>query len=200
MDAASISASTCTQKPGVVGNTLAGGVAGKPPQMMAVLPEHKTGGFIPPTAAPSGLYPNLHDADPGALKDPRTGLELMADIQLAGLLQLKKRHRPHYLRGGTKMEYRLEIYQANGRDDQECLKIFTATAPFLPVRIGDLLNASPWDSDGSGWKLLRVLGVEHVISEKSGLGINPSGTIIHRALIYTEGVADKAETRPQAAL
>jgi hypothetical protein len=100
------------------------------------------------------------------------------------------------------MEYRLEIYQANGGHDQECLKIFTSAAPFLPVRIGDLLNASPWDSHGSGWKLLRVLGVEHVISEKSGLGIDPSGRIIHCALIYTERVADEAQTRngPQAAL
>lgn len=36
------------------------------------------------------------------------------------------------------MEYRLEIHRPGICDDQECLKIFTSTAPFLPLRIGDL--------------------------------------------------------------
>jgi len=99
------------------------------------------------------------------------------------------------------LEYRLEIHRPGSCDHQECLKIFTSTAPFLPLRVGDLLNASAWDRDASGWKLLRVLNVEHVISEKPSAGIDPSGGIIHRALIYTEKVADNAQTRnrPQAA-
>jgi hypothetical protein len=102
----------------------------------------------------------------------------------------------------TKLEYRLEIHRPGSCDDQECLKIFISAAPFLPLRIGDLLNASEWDGDASGWKLLRVLNVEHVIFEKPSAGIDPSGGIIHRALIYTEKVADNAQTRnrPQAAL
>ena len=105
------------------------------------------------------------------------------------------------LKEDTKLEYRLEIHRPGSCDDQECLKIFTSAAPFLPLRIGDLLNASEWDGDGSGWKLLRVSNVEHVISEKPSIGIDPSGRIIHRALIYTEKVADNAQTRnrPQAA-
>jgi hypothetical protein len=99
------------------------------------------------------------------------------------------------------LEYRLEIHRPSSCDHQECLKIFTSAAPFLPLRIGDLLNASAWDGDASGWKLLRVLNVEHVISEKTNGGIDPSGRIIHRALIYTESVADDNQTRnrPQAA-
>jgi len=99
------------------------------------------------------------------------------------------------------LEYRLEIHRPGSCDDQECLKIFISAAPFLPLRIGDLLNASEWDGDASGWKLLRVLNVEHVIFEKPSAGIDPSGGII-RALIYTEKVADNAQTRnrPQAAL
>ncbi len=102
----------------------------------------------------------------------------------------------------TKLEYRLEIHRPGICDDQECLKIFTSTAPFLPLRIGDLLNASTWGRNASGWKLLRVSNVEHVISEKVVAGIDPSGTIIHRALIYTESVTDNAQTRnrPQATL
>jgi len=124
----------------------------------------------------------------------------MIQIQLVGIL-LRKRLPDQALEEDTKLEYRLEIHRPGSCDDQECLKIFISTAPFLPLRIGDLLNASEWDRDASGWKLLRVLNVEHVISEKSSAGIDPSGGIIHRALIYTERVADNAQTRnrPQAA-
>ena len=121
-------------------------------------------------------------------------------MQLAGILRSKEQpdQAPEEDR---KLEYRLEIHRPGSCDDQECLKIFTSTAPFLPLRIGDLLNASEWDRDASGWKLLRVLNVEHVISEKPSAGIDPSGGIIHRALIYTEKVADNAQARnrPQAA-
>jgi hypothetical protein len=88
------------------------------------------------------------------------------------------------------MEYQLEIYGPGSYDKDECIKVFISTSPFLPVRAGDLLNASTWASSGS--KLLRVLNVEHVISEKSMGGIDPSGRIIHRALIYTQGVVDNA--------
>ena len=96
------------------------------------------------------------------------------------------------------MEYRLEIQRPGSCDDRECLKTFISTAPFLPLRIGDLLNASGWEGNASGPRLLRVLNVEHVISEKSAGGIDPSGPIIHRALIYTESVADNAQTRNRA--
>lgn len=94
------------------------------------------------------------------------------------------------------MEYQLEIYGSEGRDQGDCIKVFTSTAPFLPLRAGDLLNASIWGPTKS--KLLRVLNVEHVISEKSAGGIDPSGRIIHRALVYTETVMDSAETRHES--
>jgi len=94
------------------------------------------------------------------------------------------------------MEYQLKIYSPRGYDKEDCIKMFTSTAPFLPLRTGDFLNASDWDPTGP--KLLRVLNVEHVIVEKSGGGIDPSGRIIHRALIYTEGVADSAQTRHES--
>jgi hypothetical protein len=92
------------------------------------------------------------------------------------------------------MEYQLEIYRLGTSDSDDCIKTFTSSAPFLPLRVGDLLNAASWDKNGSGMKLLRVLNVEHLISEKSR-GIDPSGGIIHRALIYTEMVPDNAGTR-----
>jgi hypothetical protein len=94
------------------------------------------------------------------------------------------------------MIYQLEIYGLGSYNEDDCIKVFTSTAPFLPVRAGDLLNASTWGLTGS--KLLRVLNVEHVISEKSVGGIDPSGRIIHRALVYTERVVDSAETRRES--
>lgn len=93
------------------------------------------------------------------------------------------------------MQYQLEICRPGFWDSDSCIKVFTSTAPFLPLRAGDLLNASTWGNDGSEFKLLRVLGVEHLISEKKSAGIDSSGRIIHRALIYTEKVADRTETK-----
>lgn len=85
------------------------------------------------------------------------------------------------------MEYRLEIYGIQSRDEADCIKAFSSTAPFLPFHVGDLVDASTWGH--MGCELLRVLSVEHSISEKPALGIDPSGRIVHRVLIYTEGVA-----------
>ncbi len=92
------------------------------------------------------------------------------------------------------MEYQLEICRPGTSDSDGCIKVFTSSAPFLPLRVGDLLNASTWGKDGSGLKPLRVLSVEHLISDKPGGGIDPSGRTIHRARIYTEGVADTPGT------
>jgi hypothetical protein len=96
----------------------------------------------------------------------------------------------------NKMEYQLEIHLPGDYDKGDYIKMFTSTAPFLPLRAGDLLDASSWGRTGS--KLLRVLNVEHVIEEKPGGGIDPSGKIIHRALIYTEGVVDSTQTRHES--
>jgi hypothetical protein len=93
------------------------------------------------------------------------------------------------------MEYRLEIYRPGSCDNHGCIKVFTSAAPFLPIRVGDLLNATTWGKDSSEWKLLRVLNVEHLIFEKSGGGIDPSGRTVHQALVYTERVPDTVETR-----
>jgi hypothetical protein len=93
------------------------------------------------------------------------------------------------------MEYQLEIYRPGSCDEGGLIKVFTSAAPFLPIRVGDLLNAATWGQDASEWKLLRVLNVEHLISEKSGGGIDPSGRTTHRALVYTERMVDTAEAR-----
>jgi hypothetical protein len=91
------------------------------------------------------------------------------------------------------MEYQLEIYAPGGYNKEDCIKVFTSSAPFLPLHAGDLLNTSVWGAAGS--TLLQVLNVEHVIIEKSSEGIDPSGKFVHRALIYTKKVVDSAQTR-----
>jgi hypothetical protein len=93
------------------------------------------------------------------------------------------------------VEYQLEIYRSGHFEDRGCSKVFTSTAPFMPVRVGDLLNATNWGENASGSKLLRVLNVEHCISEKAYGGIDPSGSIVHRVLIYTEATSGPAQTR-----
>jgi hypothetical protein len=99
--------------------------------------------------------------------------------------------------GVTEMEYRLEIYALGGHDEDNCIKVFTAAAPFPPLHVGDLLDASGWEH--TRFRVLRVRSVEHVIMEKESLGIDPSGRIIHRALINTEGVPDSVRYEVPAA-
>jgi hypothetical protein len=89
------------------------------------------------------------------------------------------------------MEYHLEIFRPGSCASDGRIKTFTAGTPFLPNRGGDLISTKTWEVE---WPLLRVVNVEHVISESSG-GIDPSGTIIHRIFLYTESIPDTAETR-----
>jgi hypothetical protein len=95
------------------------------------------------------------------------------------------------------MEYQLEIYRpVSCESSSGSMKVFNAAVPFQPIRVGDLLNTRPWGADAK-WPLLRVLNVEHMISETFGAGIDPSGRMTHRLLIYTESVPDSAKTRVQ---
>jgi hypothetical protein len=81
------------------------------------------------------------------------------------------------------MEYQLKI----DCSDSGAVKIFSSSSPFMPVRVGDLIDATTWGEPDSGSKFL-VLKVEHSICEKPKLGIDPSGRIVHRVLIHTERV------------
>jgi hypothetical protein len=80
------------------------------------------------------------------------------------------------------------------RDSDGCIKIFTTAAAFLPIRVGDLLNTETWGEKAVEWPLLRVVNAEHLISESTH-GIDPSGGITHRILLYTESVPDTVESR-----
>ena len=88
------------------------------------------------------------------------------------------------------MEYRLEIYALSGHNQDDCIKVFTSSAPFAPLQAGDLLDMSSWGHIGG--KLRRIISVEHAIVEKPPLGIDPSGRIINRTLIHTEGAQESA--------
>ena len=95
------------------------------------------------------------------------------------------------------MEYRLEIYASASHNEDDCIKVFTSTAPFPSLHVGDLLDASDWGH--TGFKCLRILSVEHAIVEKSPLGIDPSGRIINRTLIHAEGIPDSVRYEQPAA-
>jgi hypothetical protein len=88
------------------------------------------------------------------------------------------------------MEYQLEIYALSDHNEDDCIKVFTSSAPFGPFQTGDLLDVSTWGYMGGN--LRRVVSVEHVILEKPFIGINPSGRIINRTLIHTERAQDSA--------
>jgi hypothetical protein len=92
------------------------------------------------------------------------------------------------------MEYQLEIYRPGSCESGGRIKVFTAATPFLPIRVGDLLNTKTWGKDLE-WPLLRVLNVEHLISEISPGGVDPAGGITHQVFVYTESVSDTRETR-----
>ena len=63
------------------------------------------------------------------------------------------------------MEYHLEIRRPGNCDTEGCIKTFTSATPFLSIRTESLR------------------------------GIDPSGAIVHRILLYTESVADTVEAR-----
>jgi hypothetical protein len=85
------------------------------------------------------------------------------------------------------MEYQLEIYERGGHNNEDdCIKVFTSSAPFAPLQAGDLLDTSSWGHTGG--KMRRIVSVGHAIVEKPALGIDPSGRLINRTLIHTEGV------------
>jgi hypothetical protein len=88
------------------------------------------------------------------------------------------------------MEYRLEIYALGGHSENDCIKVFTSSAPFAPLQAGDLLDTSSWGHIGG--RLRRIVSVEHAIVEKPARGIDPSGKIINRTLIHTEGAQESA--------
>ena len=90
------------------------------------------------------------------------------------------------------MDYQLAIYRPGSCDTSGRIKVLNAAAPFEPIRVGDLINTKEWAKDTP---LLRVVNVEHSISEDSTAGIDPAGRITHRLLVYTESVPDTAEIR-----
>jgi hypothetical protein len=89
------------------------------------------------------------------------------------------------------MEYYLEIYRPGSSNSDACLKTFVAASPFSPIHVGDLISTKTWEVE---WPLLRVINIEHTVSELTQ-GIDPSGRITHRMMIYTESVPDTAATR-----
>ena len=92
------------------------------------------------------------------------------------------------------MEYQLEICRPGSSSSDAVIRVFSAPVAFLPLRVGELLRTKTWDTQVE-WPLLRVVNVEHLISDNRSAGIDPSGRVIHRVIVYTESVPDTAQTR-----
>lgn len=115
----------------------------------------------------------------------------------ARIVHLNVKARATEERSKKKMEYQLEIYRPGSCDSGGILKVLTVATPFQPIRVGDLLNTKAW-RENVEWPLLRVVNVEHLISENSSAGIDPSGRVTQRILVYTQSVPDTPETRSKS--
>ena len=92
------------------------------------------------------------------------------------------------------MKYRMEICKPGDIAKSDGVAaLFESDVPFGTVSVGDLLNSGFWGENAlagqdDGWSLLRVVGIEHILSSRHG-------EIIHHAMIHTEAVPDTYETR-----
>ena len=91
------------------------------------------------------------------------------------------------------MEYQLEIHCS----DAGTLKIFNSTSPFMPFCVGDLLDATMCGEPVARSKY-RVVNVEHQISTKPNLGIDPSGRNLHRLVIHIDRIPNTAQSVQEA--
>jgi uncharacterized protein len=88
------------------------------------------------------------------------------------------------------MKYRLEIYAP-----EACSTLaasFKSTSPFLAISVGDLINRHAWGENAMAidedWTLLRVVRVEHLLSEVGA-------EAVHHIMVFTEKAPDEPETR-----
>lgn len=98
------------------------------------------------------------------------------------------------------MKYVLEIYPPGG-SGRDVAHTITSDAPFLPISRGDLLNPQLWPEHASSvlddvraqfrhGVVLRVTGVEHMISEADGRPMT------HKVCIFTKAEENIAGSRP----
>jgi hypothetical protein len=75
--------------------------------------------------------------------------------------------------------YVLEIYYPQSRED--VWRSFESSNPFMSFHEGDVVDPTPWSGSRSPLRLLRVIQVNHVLSEKDE-------QIEHKVEIFTEEV------------
>jgi hypothetical protein len=93
------------------------------------------------------------------------------------------------------MEYRLEIYGLGS--DEDCIKAFSSTSPFLPFHVGDLLDTPrPGDMPGQSTSSLERSARDRREIRSRNRSVRG---IIHRVLIHTEGVVGAAGHRAHEA-
>lgn len=82
--------------------------------------------------------------------------------------------------------YILEICAPNSIED--VVQTFESTTPFLSISKGDLMNPRTWNNYNYQGKILKVVGVEHIIwkNEKE---------VKHKICIFTEETNDSEKSR-----
>ena len=83
-------------------------------------------------------------------------------------------------------EYSLEIFTPDSFDD--VWTVFTSPTPFMTISVDDIINPSIWQDSQSPMKVLRVVGIEHIIWEVEG-------NAKHKIDIYTTEVEGTREAR-----
>jgi hypothetical protein len=86
----------------------------------------------------------------------------------------------------NKNKYHLEVYLPGSARD--VWMKYDSDTPFMAFHHGDIINSSIWPGSEMG-KVLRVVGVEHIVWESI------SGLIKHKVCIYIEEIEDRAEER-----
>lgn len=82
--------------------------------------------------------------------------------------------------------YGLEIYESGSADDVAAY--FESDTPFGAISKGDLIN--PVDSEGEAVKrILRVVGIEHIVWESKSEGIK------HKTCVFTAAEENNRDAR-----
>jgi hypothetical protein len=90
------------------------------------------------------------------------------------------------------MKYRIEIYPPGSTELPETFESFAAPPT---ISRGDLINPRAWELNStarfleSGWSLLRVVAIEHLI------GVRKEGDLDWTVQVYTEAAPDTVQER-----
>jgi len=87
---------------------------------------------------------------------------------------------------GKEKCYSLEIYEPGSTES--CWVSFQSDSPFMAINRNDIIEPNLWPGSRAPQTVLRVVNVEHILWEASGISK-------HKVLVYTEEVDGTRELR-----